>query len=167
MAGQTRKEKSTWWPRPHDMRFGWFHGLETAANNAFTIMPLSFYDEGLGAPSTYESHPENAAFVEAAEANCFVDSRIDSITAIFRFDITKGALETDKIHAIRGFFMPMSLSFEDTKAVDELSSLEIEDTLELQTESTDRQCFPLYNAVDMVERVAGSALMPTNQPGLT
>ena len=56
---------------------------------------------------------------------------------------------------------------EDYIAIDELSSLETQDVLEMQSEATDRQGYPLYNAVDMVAKYTGSSTLATNVPGLT
>ncbi len=156
------------YPRPHQMEHSWMHGLETAVANEYTIYPIAMYDEGLGAPSAYEANPENSAFVEAAAPNCFINSRIDFIISEFIFSLTKAALETDGLHAVKCCFMPITMSFkEDYIAIDELSSLEVQDVLEMQTEATDRQGFPLYNDVKMVERVANSALLAATMPGLT
>ncbi len=168
MVGQTKLMRTKWYPRPHDLRHSWNHGLETAVQNVGTMYPIVMYDEGLGTPSAYEANPENAAFVEDGAPNNFVGSRLDLILAKFRFSMTKAALETDNLHVITGMFMPVFLSFkEDYTAIDELSSAEIQDILELQTETTDRQGFPLYNNVKMVEKYANSALLAATVPGLT
>ncbi len=142
--------------------------METAVVNQTTIYPICMYDEGLGAPSAYEAHPENAAFVEAAEPNCFPDSKVDVVLAQLQFSMTKGALVTDALDAIKVGYMPIMTSFiNDYTAIDELSSTEVQDVLELQTEATDRQGFPLYNAVDMPDKFGTTvANLPTNVPGL-
>ncbi len=168
MAGQIKLMKTKWYPRPHNFDHSWYHGLETAVSNVTTIYPLVMQDEGLGAPSSYAAHPENAAFVEAAETNCYTDSKIDNILARIEFSLAKGAVATDKLNAIKIAYMPIFMSFlEDYTAIDDLSSSEIQDILELTTESTDKQGYPLYNDVKMVEKYANSALMPTKSPGLT
>ncbi len=168
MVSRTKLMKTKWYPRPHTMQHSWYHGLETAVVNRATIYPLVNYDEGLGAASAYKANPQNASFSEVAMANCFPESTIDFIVAKMRFALTKGALETDKVTAIRCAFMPLFLAFKDDYiAIDELSTAEIQDVLEMQTESTDRQGFPLYNNVKMVEKYANSALLNAAQDGLT
>ncbi len=143
-------------------------GLETGVVNQFTIFPIALYDEGLGTPSAQETNPENAAFSVTSRPNCFPDSHINLITMRMRFSLADAGIITDKIKSLRACFMPIFMSFkEDYTAIDELSSLETQDILEMQTESTDRQGFPLYNDVKMVEKFAGSALMSTTMPGLT
>ncbi len=167
MPSKVKFMKTKWYPRPHDMRHSWYHGLESAVVNQFTIYPLVMYDEGLGAPSAYEAHPENSAFVQSNAANCFPESTIDFVVSEVRFAMAKGLYGTDNVNAVRGCFMPIMCSFEDYEAVDELSSKTVKDVLELQTEATDNQGFPLYNTVKMIEKFANSALMATEQPGLT
>lgn len=159
--------KTEWFPRPHDMANSWFHGLETGVLNQSTIYPIIMYDEGKGAPDSYNAHYQHASFGIAPEPNCFVNSRINKIMCKVRFSLTKAALETDKLHAVNFAYMPIFTSFNDQAANDELSSLDIGEILELQQESTDRQAFPLYNNVKMVEKVANSALLDPDVPGLT
>ncbi len=168
MPGKTKLMKTRWYPRVHNLRHSWFHGLETGVVNQYTILPIAMTDEGLGTPSGEETNPENAAFLEVTMPNCFVDSRIDNIFAEFNISMTKPALETDKLHIINFATMPIGMAFkEDYIAIDELTSLETQDVVEMQTEATDRQGFPLYNTVKMVERTAGSATLHANVPGLT
>ncbi len=168
MVLKSKLMRQRWYPRPHNFEKGWMHGLETGVVNRATIIPILHYDEGLGSPSTYEANPENASFAEYGGSSCFVGSRVDLILSEFRFELTKAALETDKLHIVRCAFMPIFTSFkEDLIVIDELSSNEIQDVLELQSEATDRQAFPLYNGVKMVEKHTNSALMHADEPGLT
>ncbi len=164
-----RLMKTVWYARPHNKSSTWAHGLESAVANQATIYPLIMYDEGLGTPSAYEANPEHASFVEAAEPNCFPESRIDNVLMSIRFSLTKAALETDKIHAVRAAFMMIHTAFkEDLIANDELSGLDISEILELQSETTDRQAYPLFNNVDMKDMYGTAAAdLPTNVPGLT
>jgi hypothetical protein len=163
-----RLAKTTQYPQPHNDTFSWAHGLETATNDRATILPIIMYDEGLGAPSGRQTHPEHSSFSEVSYPNCFVDSRINRAYVELRFTLTKGALETDKIHALNIAFMPIFTAFkEDYTAIDEKSQWEVQDILELQTEDTDRQGYPLYNGVDMTEKYSGSCDLDAAVPGLT
>ncbi len=163
-----KQMKTTWYAQPHTSQKSWSHGMETAALNQATIFPIVHHDEGLGNPSALATHPENAAFVVQDNTNCFPDSRVDNVFCQFTFALTKGALETDKVTGIKCAFMPIHTAFkEDLIAIDELTSIETQDVLELTSESTDRQAHPLYNDVKMVERYSNSALMATSMPGLT
>ncbi len=165
---RTKLMKQKWFPRPHSIAHSYSHGLETAVVNQATIMPISHYDEGLGAPSAYDANPEHASFVSASSSNTFPKSRIDNIFCQLIFSLTKGALVTDKLHAVRCAFMPIMVStLQDLQAIDELSSLETQDVLEMTSESSDRQSHALYNDVKMVEKYSGSATLNSAEPGLT
>ncbi len=167
MATPTKLMKTKWHPNPHDLKHSWTHGIESGVSDSSTIYPVIMYDEGLGAPSALKTNPENASFVQSNAPNVFVGSRIDNVISQFVFSLTKAALETDKIHALKVGVMPIFTAFiNDYIAIDELTSLEIQDILELQTESTDRQGFPLYNSVKMDEAFANSSLLAATVPGL-
>ncbi len=160
--------KITMYPRPHDLFHTWFMGLETGVANQETIYPIVMNDEGLGAPDSYTANPENAAFVVSGGPNCFVESRVNNIVCEIIISLTKAAIETDKLPAVRMSYMPIFTAFlENLVAIDELSSLEVQDVLELTSESTDRQAYPLYNDIKMVERGSGTATLDAAMPGLT
>lgn len=160
--------KDKWFPLPHNTQHSWCHGIETGTANSTTIYPLCMYDEGLGSPSGRDTNPEHASFAEVSYPNIHVDSRVNSVFAVLELSLTKGALETDKITALRIGVMPIFTSFlENLTAKDEKSTMEIEDILELQHEDTDRQCYPLYNGVKMTEKFTGSATLSASVPGLT
>ncbi len=153
--------------QPHDLRYGCNFELDDVTLDS-TIMPIAFYDEGMGAPTSLETHPENAAFaVVTNQANCFINSRINIVLANLRFNITSKFLD-DNLASVRLSFMPIHMAFiDDYTAIDELSTLEIQDVLEMQTESTDNQGGPLYvAATDLPEATSGEALLATTTPFL-
>ncbi len=159
--------KNKWFPRPHFMQNSWSHSMEVADQHS-TIYPLIHYDEGLGTPSDYEANPENANFVRNGMPNCYPDSRIDLILSKLDFSLTKGALHTDNVDIMKMAFMVIKLAFkEDYIAIDELSTFETQDVLEVTTEATDRQGYPLWNGTKLTEKFTNSALLNTQVPGLT
>ncbi len=160
--------RTEWYPRPHHMEHKYMHGLETGVVNNVTNYPVIMYDEGLGAASAYNAHPEHSSFSETGGPNCFPQSRVNNIFCQVTFSLTKAAIETDNLHNVKVGYMPVFFAFlEDYTALDEKSTLVVSDVLEMQTESTDRQGYPLYNGVDMVEPYAGVGTLGTNVPGLT
>ncbi len=159
--------KSTWYPQPHFNRGSCSFELDDETINS-TIVPFAFYDEGKGTPTAQETNPRNAAFgLIFNECNCFVNSRVNSIFAEFRFSLTAQALD-DNIPAIRFAYMPIHTAFiEDYTSIDELTSEEVQDVLEMTTESTDRQGGPLYVAAkEVATKFANSAIQGTNTPFL-
>ncbi len=159
--------KQKWWPQPHRLNAACSFELDNATIDS-TIVPIAFYDEGLGAPSALETNPENAAFaIVGDQANCFVGSRVNTYFAEFRFSLTSKFFD-DNLSGIRFATMPIFMAFiNDYTAIDELSSLEVQDVLMMQTESTDRQGGPLYvAATDLAERTAGEGNLGANTPFL-
>ncbi len=168
MAERTpRMSKVTQYPQPHALQGGFSFECDDVLLDS-TIVPIAFYDEGLGAPNVRETNPENAAFaVVSQEVNCFPNSRINRIFAQFRFSINSNFIDDNLTH-IRFATMPIHMAFiNDYTAIDELSTLEVQDLLEMQTESTDRQGGPLYVATtDLPEKAAGLANQGANLPFL-
>ncbi len=159
--------KQTWYPRPHDMTIIYGHGMESAVVNNTTIVPYNMYDEGLGTPINYNANPEHASFVEVNMPNSFPDSTINMVVGEISFSLTKGAIETDKVVAVRCGFMPIFTTFDDIIAADEVSTLDISEVLELQREATDRQSYPLFNTVKMKAGISAATTLHANVPGLT
>jgi len=168
MAERTpRMSKVTQYPQPHTSQGSFSFECDDITLDT-TIVPIAFYDEGLGAANVRETNPENAAFaVVQNEVNCFPHSRINTIFAQFRFAINSSFLD-DNLTAIRFATMPIHMAFiSDYTAIDELSALEVQDILHMQTESTDRQGGPLYVATtDLAEKGATLANMGPNTPFL-
>jgi len=159
--------KQRWFPIPHDIQVGCSFEVDDSTFDS-TIFPIAFHDEGLGAPSGKKANPENSGFaVVGDQANCHVDSRINVIDCQLRFSLTSKAFD-DNLSGIRIGTMPIFMAFiNDYTAIDELTSVEVQDVLEMQTESTDRQGGPLYVAAkDMVEKVAGIGNLGVNTPFL-
>ncbi len=167
MPSRFRMIKLKTYPRPHDKQLSF--GLDCETSLKFgTQIPIAHYDEGLGAPDTYNSNPLHGSFAVSDASNCFVGSRIDNMFVELRLSLTKGAIETDKVVALKIGFMPIALAFLDNyTASDESTSAEIQDALYLQTETTDRQGYPIFSGTKLTEKFSGSATYNATQPGLT
>ncbi len=166
--GKSRLMRTEWFPQPHQEQKAWAYELDDATIDS-TIMPIIMYDEGLGTPSAQETHPENAAFAVATRPNVFVNSRINNINARVTYSLTSKALD-ENIPAIRVSLMVIKMAFaENYTAVDELSGDTVASILEMQTEATDRQGFPLYvgSAAKMAVKFTGSSTLNAAVPGLT
>lgn len=162
----SRWSKVKQYPRPHVQKNSYYHSAEIA-NQYYTNVPIAWYDEGLGAPSGYNAHPEHGSFAVTSAGNHYVDSKVNQIITEIRFSLTKGAIETDKIHALKVAFMPIMMAFkENYDAVDEVSTQTVAQVLHMQTESTDRQGYPLYNGTDLTAKFTSSSDIPSI-PGLT
>lgn len=154
------------YPLPHTDQNSFYLSLFDAAKGS-TSIAIAHYDEGLGSPSSVNANPEHASFVAKGYPNCFPESEIDNIFFDIRLQLTKHALETDKVHKLRIAIQEQYVSFEDALAVDDLSSVEVQDALELTRETTDKQTYPLYSGTKLDEVFSGSATLNAAVPGLT
>ncbi len=166
MAGKMMLMRKEVRPRPHDRQIKVGFELDNAVIDA-TMIPVICHDEGLGAPDTYNSHPQHASFAVAGEAQCFVNSRVNRISAQLEVGLSSKALD-DNLPAVKFGYMVIATAFEEKlDAKDELTGSDIEAILELQYETTDRQTYPLFNGTDMAFPWANSGNFPANQLGLT
>ncbi len=169
VLGKIKLMKTKWFPQVHRGQMSFYLSGFTSTKN-WTILPVAFYDEGMGTPSDTETNPENGAFAPTTGANCFVGSRIDVVFCKITFSLSKQSLETNKVTALRGYYMIYSSAFlEDYDAVDEVSSATVKSVTEMQHESTDRQAYPLFTGSGnkLAEKFAGSGTFGSTQPGLT
>ncbi len=163
-----RMNKIKQYSRPHFTRVMWTFGLEDGSTMVATFLPLCMSDEGLGAPASYNANREHASFAEYNGPNCYPESTVSNFHSSLEFIMSKAALETDKLHAIRVGFLPVFGAFLDTwDAKDELTGDTVKSVLELQHESTDRQVYPIYNGTDVSPFFTGSEDFGTDVPGLT
>ncbi len=156
------------YPRPHTFDYNFAMSVESTAIRQTTICPIVTYDEGLGAMSAYKSNPVNASFVEVKTDHCFPTSKVNRVFAKLDISMSKLMLETDKVHAVRFATMTLHTAFMDGQlAEDEVSTLDLNEILELENEQTDRQTFPLWNDVDLADYKTNAGLdMPAETPGL-
>ncbi len=154
------------WPRPHDWSYNFAMPIESAAVRATTICPIITYDEGLGAMSAYKSNPVNASFVEAATDHCFPTSRVNRIFCELKAQMSKIML-TDAVSEVRFATSIIHCAFDDGEAEDEVSTLDLNEIIELTGETTDRQTYPLWNDIDLHDFKSNAGLdMPAETPGL-
>ncbi len=159
--------RTQWFPQPHREQLAFLLSAQVA-NKDFTILPICFYDEAQGAPKDLETNPEHTSFAVHAKSNCFINSRVNIVFTEITFSLTKAALETDKVTALKVCFMPITMSFlENYTAKDEKSTNDVQSVLEMQTESTDRQGYPLYAGTKLTEKFSGSGTAHADQLGLT
>ncbi len=154
--------------RPHHIGYNFAIPVESASARLATIVPVITADEGLGAMSAYESNPENTNFVLAGTDHCYPTSRINKVFAELKASMSKIMLETDKVQIIKFATMEIHSAFNETgQALDEISTLDLNEILELQVETTDRQMYPLFNAIDLADYKSNPGLnMPAETPGL-
>jgi len=126
------------------------------------IVPIAFYDEGLGNPNLKCVNPENDSFSTVECANCYPESKIYSIFAKFRISNNKqtSGISSSDIDASGSdqFYVPKVLNFlygiiqtsfgDELDIVDHKTSLSIAALIGLTKESTDRQVYPVLNGTN-------------------
>ncbi len=165
MVGVKRFVKQTQYPQPHDMYLSVLLNGDTANKNC-TIFPAITHDEAMLA-SGKNTHPEHASFAETDAANCCAESKIFRIETTMTVTLTKGALSTDEVVALKFAFMTIHSAFEDLDAKDELTSATVGSVLELTSETTDRQTYPIYDTNKLTERYSGSGTVDAAHENLT
>lgn len=130
-----------------------------------TIYPVIMQDEAQGDPNSLYTNPESASFAEVGQPNTYPDSRVNYARVNIEMALTKACWDTDKVEVLKVMVVPIYTSFlENLTALNDVTSEEVEDILSLQHETTDRQCYPLFNGTDL----AGHAkTLGTDVPGLT
>ncbi len=136
--------------------------VEPTTVNTATIIPMIMNDDAQGDPMSFNANPEHASWAEQNMPNCYPDSEVRrlKLTVELWLDSSTGS---DLARWSLDYGLISCAFPEDLDALDEKSGLTVKEILELQKETTDRQCFPLWNAVDMFE----GSLLATEVPGLT
>ncbi len=141
--------RQTWlFPRVHDFRFGF--GLDcddTAATKNSTILPIIMQDNALVDYETIKTNPENEDFTPVGFANTCAGSYIPK--AMLQYDCWSTSDEIDVMQ-----FMTMDIHtsmLNRLDAFDKKTGIDIENILELTHETTDEQCYPLWNTVKLYE----------------
>ncbi len=136
-------------PLPHNFEYNMRFNAESATKAA-TIMPIIRATEAFATPETIEVNPSNATFAEETGASVHMGSIVPKVNLVFQFHLTQAAIETDKIRAIRINYMPIYSSFLSTlEAEDARTAIQVEDILELEHQTDNKDTEPIYNGVDM------------------
>ncbi len=157
--------KSWIYPRIHNFEFGF--GLDAddaAATKNSTIATYLFQDNALIDLETVKTNPENADFAVAAEGNIYAGSYVPRITVHWVAYLRP--TDTEIVHLLFNT-MPIYTSFLNRlDAFDKKTGETVATILELTSETTDEQCYPLFNNTKLYEG-AGTYDMPANHPGLS
>ncbi len=164
----TRRDwpRKAWiFPRIHNFEFGF--GLDAddaAATKNSTIVPYLLQDNALIDLETVKTNPENADFAVTDEPNIYAGSYVPRITV--RWVAYLRPTDTEVVHLLFNT-MPIYTSFLNRlDAFDKKTGNDIETILELTHETTDEQCYPLFNNTKLYEG-GGTYDYSANVPGLT
>lgn len=157
-------EKRVWnYPLIHNYEFGFGLSAEDTTK-ASTIVPYLFQDNALVDYETVKTNPENADFAVSTRPNCMAGSYIPSVSVHWLAyipptdtEITHLRFDTMRIH---------TAMLNRLDAADKKTGNDIETILELTHETTDEQCYPLWNGTKLFES-GGIYDYHADVPGLT
>ncbi len=156
----------TWvYPRIHNMEFGF--GLDAddaAATKNSTIVPYMFQDNAMVDLETVKTNPENADFAVQTMPNVYAGSYVPSINVNWVMYLRP--TDTEIVHLKVDTMKIGTSMLNRLDAFDKKTGNDIETILELTHETTDEQCYPLWNGTKLYEG-GGTYDYPTEVPGLT
>ncbi len=156
--------KQTWqYPQIHDYRFTFGLDMDdTVATKNSTIVPYIMQDNALIDYELVKTNPENADFAVAFNANVRAGSFVPSLSVSW-----KAWSPSAEVDVLRFDTMKISTAMLNRlDAFDKKTGNDIETILELTHETTDEQCYPLWNTVKLYE---GHQVLDIDaqMPGLT
>lgn len=129
------------------MQFALNGALETKNS---TIIPLFRASEVLTTPEVIEVNTTNASFAEETGVTIHNGAIVPRISINMRMALQPGAIETDKLRVLRMNWCPIYTAFLNTLEADDIrTGVQIEDIMELQHETTNKDVYPLYSGVDI------------------
>ncbi len=145
--------------QPHEFHGSFNASVESSTVNYQTIIPIIMNDDALGDPMSNNVHPEHASWAQSVNPNCYPDSHVKNMKIIVDLIVPKAlGAALPKVSVDYAF---ISCAFpEDLNALDEGTGFTIKTLLELQSESTDRQCYPLFTTVDLANASLQGSLVP-------
>lgn len=157
------------WPLPHEhvMEFGFsLYGGHSPLLNQ-TIIPLFNHDdEVIATPSTRETNPRNTNFGEQANLGTLRNSIIPRLRFHMSCNLTKHAIETDKVRNASLMLQPIYGAFRETwDAKDFKTDLDVKETIELTFATATEEVYPIFNGTDLPALTGG--IFPPTQLGLT
>jgi hypothetical protein len=157
-------DKNTWnFPRIHNFEFGFGLSAEDSTK-ASTIVPYFFQDNAIVDYEDIKTNPENADFAIDTSPCVAAGSYIPKILVDYVMYLHPEDTELSHLMVDRMKINTAMLNRLD--AFDKKTGDDIETILELQHETTDEQCYPLWNGTKLFES-AGTYDYHADVPGLT
>ncbi len=151
------------YPLPHFFSHSFSLEAEDETKNS-TILTLFRQTEACNAPETVEVNPTNDNFAQDGGTAIHRGSIVPKLSLKMTVNMTKVAIETDGMRAIEFNWMPIYIAFLDNlDAEDEKTGTDIEDILELQHSTDNKDVFPLHTGVNLTS----GGLSPMSTVGYT
>ncbi len=121
-------------------------------------------DDAQGDPMSFNANPEHASWAEVSMPMCYPDSEIRNFSCTIDTYVSLVGNNANIKNAKFSYGLISCAFPEDLDAIDEKSGLSLKEIIEVQKETTDRQCYPLFDGDDVL---TAASLLPVGVPGLT
>lgn len=154
----------TWvYPKIHKFNFGFGLSAEDSTR-ASTIVPYFFHDNALVDYENEKTNPQNDDFAvdntpNVCQGSYIPSVRLDYVMFLKPDDTEISHLTMDRMKIHTAFLNRLD-------AADKKTGSDIETLIELTHETTDEQCYPLWNGTKLFES-GGTYDYPASVPGLT
>ncbi len=152
MPGHQGWDRMTWEnPLPHDYTFAFgIDADDTAATKNSTIVPFAMQDNAIVDYETIKTNKENDDFAIVAKPHCAAGSYVPRCLVTWKAFIPDlGGVEVNLMNVK---YLPIHTAMLNRlDAFDKKTTEDIETILELTHETTDEQCYPLYNNVKLYQ----------------
>ncbi len=139
------------YPLPHNFTYKFGLSLEAATKNS-TMLTLFRATKKAAGVEAIEVNPKNAAFAEDGGTAVQMGSIIPKTSFTIHAQMTKAAIETDKLRQLRFSWFPIYTAFlSPLEAQDDKTTTSIEDILELTHTVGDESTSPLFSNVDLLD----------------
>ncbi len=155
--------KQTWvYPLPHDFQFGFGLGMDnTDALKQSTMIAYAFQDNAIVDYEEIKTNPENFDFAIKSNGNCAAGSYVPRISVSW-----EAFSEEPDVDILKFKYLPIHTAMLNRlDAFDKKTGFDIETILELQHETGDEQCYPLYNGTKLYEGHKVTDLPFPDHPG--
>ncbi len=157
----TYKDPAMWfYPREHNFEFGF--GLSAdASTKASTIQPWIMMNDSIEDYETIKTNPENDDFAVVAYPDIAAGSVVPRVMVDYSMYIP--STDTQLVHLMCNTMRIHTAMLNRLDAFDKKTGATTQSILELEGESTDTICYPLYNGTKLFE--AGGTFDTTYKDG--
>jgi len=135
-------------PLPHDFVFGFGLDIDPASPlKAATIVPYCLQDNAIVDYETLKTNPQNADFAIMDKPNCAAGSYVGKIMVTWKAWAASSEIDLMNFNTLDIHTSMLNR----LDAFDKKTGTDIEGLLELTHETTDEQCFPLWDGTKLYE----------------
>lgn len=144
-----RGYRQTEYPLPHSFGQKFVLEAEDETKNSTYVTIFRATESCVGAENV-EVNPNNLSFAQDGGTAIHMGSIVPRVNFTMHASMSKLAIETDKMRAIRFTWMPIYTAFLDSlEAEDQKTAVQVEDVLELTHDTTNKDVTPTFSTVNL------------------